>query len=475
MMNRRPPVASHTLSPHLDDERVFAAVDKYMTLNLSDEETGKYYQILNPKHLRAMLIKFLCAALGGLPYDGANMRKAHKRLRVPRRVMEKAVLHLRTALESVGGMSAHKTEEVIAYAEYLTLGPGSMELEGQDANEEEENDEDAGRTMRKGSDYEGPTFFPGLHLPLEEVSESARCPIISPEDRLWSDGQKGCAMAAKTLTRGDFDRLADALVERNTTHPTTQSYFLGVNVQALRRMQAAFLAHALGGPVYDVERMRRAHARLSAIVTHETFDAFLENLDVVLHETVGKDGGLILRSTQADIILLLAETTRKDIVPEALPRETKQSPQILSIGKRIRRLLTSPLRKYRSSSALKNDAVSRTAPLTAPATPRGGMDHRNQSPFGSSGATKNGKEMTCPFSSSSFSTLSNHKGEAMTCPYSANASVSASPSLMGGEGRHDDTSSQKMVDEKRHRANTTSQSPHLLTPDFSPTSSFRRE
>ncbi|KAI9225982.1 MAG: hypothetical protein DHS80DRAFT_25655 [Piptocephalis tieghemiana] len=450
-MNRRPPVASHTLSPHLDDERVFAVVDKYMQLNISDPETGKYYKILNPKHLRAMLIKFLCAALGGLPYDGENMRRAHKRLNVPRRVMEKAVLHLRTALEAVGGMNAHKVEEVVAYSEYLTLGPGSVVTKSSSFSNDENSNGPIDGIREDGKRREGNAIFPspslqeggdtfrdsshhfreerggesnrlpGLQLPLQDEQETSNYPVIAPEDRLWSDGQNGCAMAARTLTKGDFDRLADALVERNTTHPTTRSYFVGTDIKALRRMQAAFLAHALGGPVYDIERMKRAHARLSTVVTHEIFDAFLENMDVVLHETVGKDGNLILRFTQADIILLLAETTRKDIVPESLPRDSKKSSQVLSIGKRIRHLLSSPLKKYKSSLTLKasssppssspssSKSVSHTVPTTPKITPQ---------------TTPNSP--TCPFSSTS-SPIS-HSSSAITlndsdtpsgCPFSS--------------------------------------------------------
>ncbi|KAI9593154.1 hypothetical protein BDF19DRAFT_387597, partial [Syncephalis fuscata] len=71
-------------------------------------------------------------------------------------------------------------------------------------------------------------------------------------------------------------RIANDFFEYNITDPVTQSYYVGINADRLRRMFRYFVVSALGGVGYDREAMRRAHRRHN--ITHELFDVVISHL-----------------------------------------------------------------------------------------------------------------------------------------------------------------------------------------------------
>src|SRR4051812_36860421 len=77
-----PPVASHTLTPMLDDSVVLYLVDDFLHRALQHPTLRPFYLRIDRLVLRQKLAAFICQLFGGLPYDHQRMSIAHKALRL---------------------------------------------------------------------------------------------------------------------------------------------------------------------------------------------------------------------------------------------------------------------------------------------------------------------------------------------------------------------------------------------------------
>jgi truncated hemoglobin YjbI len=116
-------------------------------------------------------------------------------------------------------------------------------------------------------------------------------------------------------------RIANDFFEFNITDPLTESYYVGINADQIRRMFRYFVVSALGGVGYDREAMRRAHRQHS--ITHELFDVVIGHLReaVVRHAP-----------EMANIVLKVADYTRHDMVSSVDYATSKSDTLAAEIG-----------------------------------------------------------------------------------------------------------------------------------------------
>jgi hemoglobin len=84
-------------------------------------------------------------------------------------------------------------------------------------------------------------------------------------------------------------RAVDDFLERIAADRTLAGYFVGVDMEGLRRHQVELLTAATGGPrVYSGRQMAIAHAGLN--ITDEAFDRVLGHLNAALVDAGADDG-----------------------------------------------------------------------------------------------------------------------------------------------------------------------------------------
>jgi len=76
--------------------------------------------------------------------------------------------------------------------------------------------------------------------------------------------------------------VVESLYQRVLADPLINKVFEGVDMEAQRRHQAAFLAYAMGGPEFTGRTLERAHAGLNLEQKH--YDAFVGHLRASLQE-----------------------------------------------------------------------------------------------------------------------------------------------------------------------------------------------
>jgi hypothetical protein len=74
------PVASHTLSPLLDDTSILIIIDHFLAAALTHPALTPFYTQIDRRILRHKLAGFICQLFGGLPYNKAAMQRAHHKL-----------------------------------------------------------------------------------------------------------------------------------------------------------------------------------------------------------------------------------------------------------------------------------------------------------------------------------------------------------------------------------------------------------
>lgn len=78
----QPPVATHTLTPLLDDQVVLILVDDFLHRALQHPTLRPFYLRIDRALLRQKLAAFICQLFGGLAFDRTRMQRAHRALRL---------------------------------------------------------------------------------------------------------------------------------------------------------------------------------------------------------------------------------------------------------------------------------------------------------------------------------------------------------------------------------------------------------
>ncbi|KAK9709287.1 hypothetical protein K7432_009131 [Basidiobolus ranarum] len=102
------------------------------------------------------------------------------------------------------------------------------------------------------------------------------------------------------------EKIVQRFAHYNLTSPSTSTFFLGVNIERLQRMQTLFLVHLLGGRPINTRHMRAAHKRVLDL-QDEDFDSVMENLRNAICD-------LDIEVSIVDRIMELAEFTRDDVL-----------------------------------------------------------------------------------------------------------------------------------------------------------------
>ncbi|KAJ9089886.1 hypothetical protein DSO57_1008287 [Entomophthora muscae] len=125
---------------------------------------------------------------------------------------------------------------------------------------------------------------------LEDVSRKAELNLIFVK----LGGTEGVAQLSQNLFR------------LNSQDSRINMYFDAAFKDRFERMFVRFMTGILGGDPYNRRSMVKAHRRIGAL-TDEHFDAFQENLSIVL-----KQHGLI--TADHDFLLTQIEPTRNDVI-----------------------------------------------------------------------------------------------------------------------------------------------------------------